>query len=192
MIQALSHRHADLISLSGTQNVGMDSIDPHRKKLGWRVRRLRLAKGWTAQADLATAAKVSQPTVSDLEGAKTKEPTASLLVAVSAALETTVEYLWNCDDEPHDGNLAGLTEEALRALDLKEQAAQLLDAFNKLDERGRNAVVSLALTEAQASTPDARPSLRVIRSERHDAPPRSEVPPRRASLQQGKRKPRRS
>ena len=42
------------------------AADPFLKKLGQRIRRLRLARGWT-QEDLAHATKIERAYISDIE-----------------------------------------------------------------------------------------------------------------------------
>lgn len=61
--------------------------------LGGRVKFLRKTKGWSG-AKLGRECGFSQNTIWSLENNAVDEPSARLLWAVAAALETTPEYLW--------------------------------------------------------------------------------------------------
>jgi transcriptional regulator with XRE-family HTH domain len=98
-------RYGDLISLSPLDNWAMQAMaGPTLDTLGGRVAFLRLLKGWS-QKDLARESACSQPTISDLEGDKTKEVTARLLWSVAKALGTTPEYLWTGELSPDEAIL---------------------------------------------------------------------------------------
>jgi transcriptional regulator with XRE-family HTH domain len=62
------------------------------KRLQVRLRRLRMAKGWT-QVDLATKARVTQALISQLEGGKKASPSVVPLLRIAGALGVTVEEL---------------------------------------------------------------------------------------------------
>lgn len=88
--------------------------------LGGRVEFLRLAKGWSGVA-LADECGFSQNTIWTLEHNKIKDPSARLVWAVAAALETTPEYLWTGSYDPDEAALLA----AFRALPPEQRPAVL-------------------------------------------------------------------
>jgi transcriptional regulator with XRE-family HTH domain len=97
---------------------------------GLRIRKLREAMGMS-QTELARAAKVSQATVSDYETDEIKHHRASVLMKLAAALGTTPEYLVTGDGAQTIES--GATDEGA-----------MLDAFRKLDEPRRFALIAAA------------------------------------------------
>lgn len=119
----MRNSHADLISLSGCDNAPVASIELSEcdlDTLGGRVKFLRLTKGWTG-AELARKCGFSQNTVWSLENNQVKEPSASLLWSLAAALETTPEYLWAGKYDPDEAALVA----AFRLLPQEQRPAVL-------------------------------------------------------------------
>lgn len=142
-MQASTHSHGDLISLLGSHNAYMDSMDERRSALGKRVAGLRQAKLLTQPA-LAADAGLSQPTLWAIEKGETKEVTARSLFALAGALGTTVEYLW-------DGRSG------------EEEESELVAIFRRLAPNGRMAVLQAARA-VLAANPPPPPRLTAIQS----------------------------
>ena len=62
------------------------------KKLGQRIRALRLGKGWSL-AGLAEKSQVSKAYISDLENGTAGKPNIQYVYAVAVALEVTIDQL---------------------------------------------------------------------------------------------------
>lgn len=88
--------------------------------LGGRVEFLRVSKEWSG-AELGRIAGFSQNTIWSLENNQIKDPSARLIWAVAAALETTPEFLWSGNYDPDEAALVA----AFRALPPQERPAVL-------------------------------------------------------------------
>lgn len=101
------------------------------KQFGRRLRKLRTDKG-LSQADLARLAKTHPMQVGKYERGESF-PAVETLVALSRALEVSVDYLLTGDEEPHRNESAfnfPLLLEKLRELDReldKREIATILD-----------------------------------------------------------------
>lgn len=98
--------------------------------IGIRIRKLRESMGMS-QTELAKAAKVSQATVSDYESDEIKNHRAAVLMKLAAALDTTPDYL-----------VSGVGARTIEGAAVDEQT--MLDAFRKLDEPKRFALIAAA------------------------------------------------
>lgn len=98
MLQAPAYSYGYEFSLSALQNGRVPSIDqPDLTTIGGRVAYVRGLRG-LSQSELARRAKCSQPTIWALENPGdpkkgTKDPSAWLVYAVAAAIDTTMEFL---------------------------------------------------------------------------------------------------
>lgn len=113
----------------------MDSMDEeaaarHRKAVGERVAKLRLARGLT-QPQLALAAGIAQPSLSDIENGLTVRVTAQTFIGICRALATTWEYLW-------DGG------EADQARADAQSEAELVAIFRGMQPQAREAFLTFA------------------------------------------------
>lgn len=66
---------------------------------GERIRELRQKRGWSLNK-LAKLAGLSQGYLSSVENGKVVSPTASALLKIAAALDTSVDYLLGRTDDP--------------------------------------------------------------------------------------------
>lgn len=98
--------------------------------LGKRLKELREMRGFS-QTGLAKKAGVSQATVSDYENDEVREHRAHVLMRLAATLETTTDYLVK-GVGPSDASSA------------KNDQEMLLDAFNKLGDSERSAIIAVA------------------------------------------------
>jgi len=69
------------------------------KILADRVRQLREEKGWS-QGQLTTYSGVSKGQVSKIEKGSRKYPSASVIMKLAQALDTTTDYLLGLTDDP--------------------------------------------------------------------------------------------
>jgi transcriptional regulator with XRE-family HTH domain len=164
MRQVAQHRHADCIWLSGDTSDATTSIAETSTittvtaadTLGKRIRAHREGLGMT-QGELAARARIRQPSLSDIEGDKTKEITARTLGALCRALGMRWEYaLYG----------TGPVEPVERDLGLTPEALSIAKWFDKLtDPRDR----------AVAETGAMGVILRVL--QKHDLPPTDKPAP---------------
>ena len=96
--------------------------------IGRRIRERREDRG-LKQEDLAQRAGITQGTLSSLEKGRTKEPEASTILALSAALQTS-PYVLMYDHVPPEA--------------MEHTVAALIDVWDRLDERQRLQVVAYA------------------------------------------------
>lgn len=138
MPQLAAHRDGDLISLLGSDNAYMDSMEEqqkaHRLALGQRIADLRETR-LLSQPQLAFNAGIAQPSLWAIEKGRTVEITARTLIALCRALDTTWEYLWDGADVP---------EEQARI------EAELVACYRSLPDAGRIALLQSARGLRQA------------------------------------------
>lgn len=98
--------------------------------IGKRMKELRETMG-ISQTELARRSKVSQATVSDYENDEISKHRAAVLMQLAAALNTSIEYLTH-----------GVGSKTIEGAASDETA--MLDAFRKLDEPKRFALIAAA------------------------------------------------
>jgi len=120
-----------------------DAKEIDLKKLGQRIRSLRLGRGWSLAA-LAEKSDVSKAYISDLENGTAGKPNIQYVYAVSVALEVTLDELLHDEGvrEPRTSRKkedlpSGLVE-LQQELDLSDEDLQMLAQVNYRGHRPRD------------------------------------------------------
>lgn len=183
--QSPSYRHVDCIYLSPPQNVMVETIRP--PTLGARIRARRDELGLT-QGELAKRARIRQPSLSDIEGDKTKEITARTLGALCHALGLRWEYALHGTGPSEGAGADGLTREALA---IARWFDRLTEPADRALAETRVMAVILRVLQQHDLPPTDKPFPRVTPETPPEPtpPPARTVPPSPAKTRTGPAKP---
>ena len=114
------------------------------KKLGQRIRSLRLGKGWSL-AGLAEESSVSKAYISDLENGTAGKPNIQYVYAVAVALDVTIDELLHDENTKEPKKTSRKKEdlppgllELQQELDLSQEDVQMLAQVNFRGHRPRD------------------------------------------------------